>query len=93
MTYLLRTRRFVAASPRERATLAMLNGWLDYADAYRRDFEVGIGADAGLGAAWADAGRALNRLLHEAPTDGGLDFGELSMLVEEILRREGYAES
>jgi hypothetical protein len=69
--------------------LEMLRGWLQYADAHRRQFDGGIGEDYYCGPEWAQIGATLIRLL-SGPVGDRLDLGTLDSVIRGALTDEGF---
>ncbi len=67
----------------------MLEGWAQYAEAYRQRYEEPIGNDHTVGGWWADVGRTLKRMLDGEV--GGFDCGSLNANIGDLLRSEGFS--
>lgn len=68
--------------------VALLRGWIDYANTHRNRFECGIGEDGVLGPEWERIGNALLGLLNGET--GRLDCGTLDGLIRRTLDAEGF---
>lgn len=79
-------------SPRgaEKPFVAMLKGWLEYADTHANRNEGSIGEDYVLGPEWETIGRSLVSLLNGET--GRLDCGTLDSLIRSSLVAEGFSE-
>lgn len=74
----------------EKPFIAMLTGWLEYADTHASRNESGIGEDCVLGPEWEAIGRSLVNLLNG--NTGRLDCGTLDGLIRSSLVAEGFSE-
>jgi hypothetical protein len=72
---------------RERGILAMLAGWLDYADEYRDTNGDSVADDGYLGSEWIDIGKAIRSLLNG--DTGHLDCGSLDSVICDTFEAEG----
>lgn len=78
-------------SPRvgfEAALVAMLQGWLLYADTHSAHYDSTIGLDGVLGDHWAAIGQGLRGLLNG--NAGRLDCGCLDVILGGTLNAEGF---
>ena len=74
----------------EGALVAMLQGWLLYADTVASTYGSGIGGDYVLGPQWAAIGHGLRGLLNGET--GRLDCGLVDGILGDTLQAEGYPE-
>lgn len=74
----------------EAAVVAMLQGWLLYADNHAAQHDSLVGSDGVLGDHWAAIGHGLRGLLNGET--GRLDCGCVDSIVAGTLREEGYEE-
>jgi hypothetical protein len=72
----------------EAGIVALLRGWLQYADTHKARYDSGIGEDGVLGKDWAAIGHALLGLLNGEL--GRLDGGSLDSLIRDTLTAEGF---
>lgn len=68
--------------------VAMLRGWIDYANGHAKRYECGIGEDGVLGDEWEAIGKGLLGLLNGET--GRLDCGSLDGLIRRTLTAEGF---
>lgn len=71
-----------------RALRKMLEGWAQYADAYKLAYDGGIGEDHVIGRYWAEAGLAIKRLLDGEA--GGFDCGSLAANITAAIEAQGF---
>jgi hypothetical protein len=74
----------------ERAIVAGLRAWCDYAVLHATRYESEIGDDGVLGPAWEQWGRALRTLLNGET--GRLDCGTLDAIILDNLITQGFGE-
>lgn len=74
-------------NPHAQAYLAMVYGWLAYADAHNDRFESSLGEDYFLGPLWMDIGKSLNRMLNGET--GGLDSGIMNGILIRAVQMQG----
>jgi hypothetical protein len=72
----------------ETALVAMLKGWLEYADVHAQRYDSTIGEDRVLGPAWARIGAALRDLLNGDL--GRMDGGTLDALLVDTLEAQEF---
>lgn len=72
-----------------RALRRMLEGWEDYATAYRKAYGSPVGDDGVIGDYWAEVGLTIKRLL-DGET-GGLDCGSIASNITEMILAEGIS--
>lgn len=70
-----------------KALRRMLEGWEDYARAYRKRYECSIGDDGVIGDYWREVGLAIKKLL-DGET-GGLDCGSIAANITNMIEAEG----
>jgi len=87
----LREHRRAWTNPRgpEVGIMAVVSGWLAYADCHRDAYESEIGEDGILGEAWAQVGKQLRNLLNGDL--GRLDGGTMDSILYDALTAQGSA--
>ena len=72
----------------ERPIVALINTWIDYAQAHEKAYESSIGEDGVLGPQWAKIGAALRMLLNGDLRR--LDGGTLDKCIGDALHDAGF---